>query len=106
MNSTNPTDWQIAFPTLESYRDNWLKASQEFRAKSFVGLSTLEALYARCSIYEININANRALAIKKFTGRVECLDGTSISGDRQTVYRLHKINGDWKIVGFIGFLPL
>jgi hypothetical protein len=106
MNSINPADWQIVFPTLQNYRDNWLAASLEFRNKKFVGKSALEALYARCSIQQITINENRAVAVKKFAGRVECQDGSDISGDRQTLYRLHRLNGRWKIVGFLGFLPL
>jgi hypothetical protein len=106
MNSPNPADWQIVFPNLQSYRDNWLSASTEFCKKKFIGHTTLEALYARCSLNQIIINESRALAIKKFTGRVECQDGSNISGDRQTLYRLHRISSRWKIVGFIGFLPL
>jgi hypothetical protein len=106
MNSTNPTDWQIVFPNLQTYRDNWLAASEDFRKKNFVGLTTLEALYVRCSLDQIAINENRAIAVKKFAGRVECQDGSNISGDRQTLYRLHRLNGRWKIVGFLGFIPL
>ena len=30
----------------------------------------------------------------------------TLSGSRQTLYRLHKKAGVWKIVGFIGYLPL
>jgi hypothetical protein len=106
MNSTNPADWQIVFPTLQSYRDNWLSASVEFRKKKFVGLDPLGALLFRCRINQITINQDRAIAIKTFTGRVECEDGSHISGDRQTLYRLHRLRGLWKIVGFLGFLPL
>ena len=29
-----------------------------------------------------------------------------LSGARQTLYRLHKQCGLWRIVGFIGYLPL
>ena len=105
MNSNNPDDWQIIFPTLASYRESWLVASVEFRKKKFVGLTCLEAVYARCRINRIVINEDRAIAIKKFSGTLECEDGSIISGDRQTVYRLHRMNDQWKIVGFVGFLP-
>lgn len=106
MNSYYPVDWQIVFPTLDSYRECWLKSSAEFRARKFVNCSTLEALYQRCSIGRIVINGDRAMAIKKFKGRLKCEDGSGVAGDRQTVYRLHRIDGRWKIVGFLGYLPL
>lgn len=106
MNSTNPAEWQIVFPNLQSYRDNWLAESEKFRKRKFVGISALEALYTRCSMNHIVINQNRAIAIKKFAGKVKCEDGSEISGDRQTLYRLHRLNDRWKVVGFVGFLPL
>jgi hypothetical protein len=106
MNSTNPDDWQIVFPSLESYRDSWLALSAEFRKQKFAGLSPLEVLYARCSLGRIVINEDRAFAVKKFVGIVQRENGSTISGSRQTVYRLHHLNGQWKIVGFLGFLPL
>jgi hypothetical protein len=106
MNSFHPMDWQIVFPNLQSYREHWLNCSGEFRARKFIGCTPLEALYHRCSISRIVVNDDRALAIKKFAGRLQCEDGTGIAGDRQTVYRLHRIENRWKIVGFLGFLPL
>lgn len=106
MNSTNPENWQIVFPSLESYQASWLQASEEFRKRQFINGSALDALYARCSMERIVINKDRAIAVKKFTGEVECANAPKISGDRQTVYRLHRIAAQWKIVGFLGFLPL
>lgn len=106
MDSCDPALWQIVFPTLQSYRDNWLKSADEFRRKKFVGLTHRDALYARCRLDRIDINGERAIAVKKFSGTVPCEDGSSISGRRQTLYRLHRIAGHWKVVGFVGFLPL
>lgn len=104
--SANPDDWRIAFPDLASYRDNWLKAAKEFVTKQFVGLTPLEALYVRSHLFVIEIAGHRALAHKQFYGDVALADGSSLSGRRQTIYRLHKRGDRWKIVGFLGYLPL
>ena len=103
--STNPDDWKIVFPELASYRDSWLAASQEFRAKKFAKLSHRDVLLARTHLNDIDIQGDRALAHKKFFGEVLLADGTTLADRRQTLYRLHKRGGVWKIVGFFGQLP-
>jgi hypothetical protein len=104
--STNPDDWTIAFATLAAYRESWLASSREFLQKKFIGLSHREAVYRRCRIDRIDINDERALVHKKFSGDVPLTDGAMLTGSRQTLYRLHRIGGGWKIVGFLGQLPL
>ena len=104
--STNPDNWTISFPDLASYRDSWLAASMEFRAKKFAGLSHLEALLVRTHLNEIEINGDWAMAHKKFYGEVPLADGSLLADRRQTLFRLHHKNGGWKIVGFFGQLPL
>jgi hypothetical protein len=104
--SANPDDWKLAFPTIESYRDGWLAASREFLTKKFLEHSALQAVMARAHLDQIDIVGDRALAHKKFHGEIPMADGTFLSGKRQTIYRLHKRGNSWKIVGFLGFLPL
>ncbi len=104
--SIDPDNWKIALPRLEDYRDGWVASSREFLKKQFIGLSHLEALYRRCRLTQIEIAGDRALAHKKFAGSLPLADGSTLSGSRQTLYRLHRINGVWKIVGFLGQLPL
>lgn len=106
MNSYNPALWKIVFPTLGGYRDSWLEASREWRKKKFVNHTQREAVYARTRMTQIDIAGDRALAHKKFLGDLKLEDGSVLSGTRQTLYRLHKQQGQWKIVGFIGQLPL
>jgi len=103
--SGNPDDWKVAFPSLNGYRDAWLDMSRDFNKKKFKDLTNLEAIYARTSIDKIEIFADRALVHKKFTGDLELADGTFLTGSRQTIYRMQKHHGVWKIVGFIGYLP-
>jgi hypothetical protein len=104
--SIDPNDWTIVFPRLQDYRDSWLLASAEFRTKVFRDLTIAQALYRRCRLDRINLLGDRALAHKKFSGQVPLADGSVLSGSRQTLYRLHRIDGTWKIVGFLGQLPL
>jgi hypothetical protein len=104
--SLNPDDWKIAFADLNRYRDSWRAASEVYRAVQPAGCSHLEALLARCHLDEIEIVGDRALAHKKFYGEVPLADGTTLADRRKTLYRLHKLNGVWKIVGFFGQLPL
>ncbi len=104
--SANPDDWRIAFPNLASYRDSWLAASTEFRKKQFIGLSHREALIARTHLRDIEVAGDRALAHKKFSGELKLADGSVLTETRQTLFRLRRRDGHWKIVGFLGQLPL
>jgi hypothetical protein len=104
--SGNPEDWKIVFPDLASYRDSWLTASEQFRRQRFARHSHLEALLIRTHLDEIEINGQCALAHKKFYGDVPLADGTTLADRRQTLFRLHRRDGAWKIVGFLGQLPL
>ncbi len=105
--SPDPDRWELALPRLEDYRDAWLAASREFLAKRFAnGITHRQAIYRRCRLTQIDIAHDRALAHKKFSGEIPLIDGTSLSGSRQTLYRLHRQAGVWKIVGFLGQLPL
>jgi hypothetical protein len=104
--SINPDDWKIVFPDLASYRDSWLAAAKEFRNRKFAAVSHSEALMVRTHLDEIDICGDRALAHKKFFGEVPYDDGSILADRRQTLFRLQKRNGSWKIVGFFGQLPL
>ncbi len=104
--SSNPDDWKIDFPDLASYRDSWLAAAKEFRDREFAKVSHLEALLIRTHLDQIEIRGDRALARKKFFGDVPRDDGTVLMDRRQTLFRLHRRADGWKIVGFLGQLPL
>jgi hypothetical protein len=104
--SSNPADWTIAFAGLADYRDSWLTASREFVSKRFVKMTPLEAVLRRTHLERIDIADDRALAHKRFSGTIQLADESVLSGSRQTLYRLHRQRGIWKIVGFLGQLPL
>jgi hypothetical protein len=107
--SNDPDDWTIVFPRLEDYRDSWLLASADFLKKKFRNLTPAQAIYRRCRLDRIDLLGERALVHKKFSGEVPLADGSTLSGSRQTLYRLHRTCGQppqWKIVGFLGQMRL
>ena len=91
--SADPADWRIVFADLASYRASWQKAAEEWRGRP--AEETFQELLSRIRLDQIEIVGHRALAHKRF-----------IRADRQTLYRLHKRGAGWKVVGFLGFLPL
>src|SRR5262249_4216005 len=96
--SLNPDDWQVVFPELASYRDSWLAAAKEFRDKKFATVTHLEALLHRTHLGQIDMCGDRALARKKFFGDVQFDDGKVLDDRRQTLFRLRRRGGEWKIV--------
>jgi hypothetical protein len=109
-NSSNPADWHIAFADLAAYRDSWLAASREFLAKRFAGgVSHRDAIFARTHLSRIDISGDRALCHKQFHGKLALADGSVLGDARQSLFRLHRRADSplgWKIVGFLGQLPL
>jgi hypothetical protein len=104
--SHDPAEWHITFPTLASYRDNWLDLSRQFLARRFVGLTHRQAIFARTHLTRIDIAGDRALCHKQFFGDLPLADGTMLTGVRQTLYRAHRRDGVWKVAGFLGQLSL
>lgn len=104
--SSNPDNWRLAFATLAEYRDSWLEASRQFLARRFAGLTHREAIFARTHLTRIEIRGTRALCRKQFFGDLPLADGTALTGRRQSLFRVHRQSAGWRIVGFLGQLPL
>lgn len=101
---TNPDNWDLAFPNLQLYRDEWLRQAQEFQTTEFVG-DARAAIFNATRLEEIEINGDRAIARKKFDGEIPKADGTVDRLLWQTLYYCQKHNGAWKLTGFTGYLP-
>nr|WP_316656324.1 hypothetical protein [uncultured Gellertiella sp.] len=100
----NPDRWRLAFPDLESYREEWLRQARDFAGQEF-GEDPRSAIFATTTLEEIEIEGETALVRKKFDGGITRADGTRDIMAWQTLYycRLHQ--GRWKISGFTGYLP-
>jgi hypothetical protein len=104
--SLNPMDWTLAYPTVAAYRDDWLKMAAKFNSLSLLVKTHRELLYMMQSFAKVEVAGERAIVWKHFDA-----DEPLASGDRyrltgQSVYRLHRFDGHWRIVGFVGYLPV
>lgn len=100
----NPDGWTISFPTLAHYRDEWLRQAREGQDISYA--EDLEAgIHRATSLTEIEITGDRAIAHKKFNGEIKLSDGGTDRLNWQTLYFLRKSEAQWKLTGFVGYLP-
>ena len=100
----DPDSWTLAFPTLERYRDEWLRQAKDF-ASVELAEDARTAIHTATRLEEIDIQEGTALVRKKFDGGIKLADGGFDVMQWQTLYycRLHE--GRWKIAGFTGYLP-
>ncbi|MBX2814711.1 MAG: RidA family protein [Saprospiraceae bacterium] len=101
---SNPDSWRLSFPNLKTYQDEWSRQAQAFQAEEW-GEDPIEALFRTTTLRDIDIQGDSALVHKKFDGQISRKNGTSDRLNWQTLYRCQKINGQWKIAGFTGYLP-
>jgi len=101
---SNPDGWKLSFANLEEYKEVWLNQAKEFNTTSWKG-DVEEGLYHATILRDIDINNDGALIHKKFDGKIEKEDGSIQHLNWQTLYRCKKVNGAWKIQGFLGYLP-
>ncbi|MBN1488653.1 MAG: hypothetical protein JXA69_01945 [Phycisphaerae bacterium] len=103
--SADPADWSLEYPTLDGYRDRWLHMAEEYRCKPVVG-DRLTLLFELTTLDRIEIHTDRAVAWKQFKIDAPLQNGKRWQVSAQTLYRLHRIGGQWRIAGFVGYLPL
>jgi enamine deaminase RidA (YjgF/YER057c/UK114 family) len=99
---SNPDSWSLGFATLEKYRTSWLEQSEAMRD---LAIDLEQGLYEATILRDIEIQADRALAHKKFDGQIRRSDGIVSQLRWQTLYLCRKITDTWKIAGFVGYLP-
>ena len=100
----NPDGWRLSFPTLSAYRDAWLKSARDMRGRIALERVRKETL-AATTLLEIDIEGDLALLHKKFNGDFLLDDGEPVSLHWRTAYQCRKVDGRWRIVGFVGYLP-
>ncbi len=100
----NPDRWRLAFPTLEAYRDEWLRQARDFAATEFAEEGGA-AIHRATTLADIEIAGDRAVARKKFDGTIRRADGGAEVLNWQTLYFCRRTGKGWKITGFVGYLP-
>jgi hypothetical protein len=103
--SSEPQMWKLDFPLLVDYKKSWIKQSYESSKKKYA--DSLEAgIHKATKIEKIEINSGKAAVWKQFNGRLKVLDGEDEVLQWQTIYFCEIVQGQWKIIGFVGYLPL
>ncbi|ODA92186.1 hypothetical protein BFX40_04285 [Mesorhizobium sp. SEMIA 3007] len=100
----NADAWRLQFPRLEVYRDEWLRQAKETAATKFAE-PLREALFRVTNLRDIDVEGDRAVLHKKFDGSVAKADGSVDRLKWQTLYFCRKVEGSWKIAGFVGYMP-
>jgi hypothetical protein len=103
--SDNPDDWTLKFPTLESYRDDWLRQGVEYAQVPLAAIAHRDLVFKLTEMNEIEIEGDRAICHKKFFADEPLKNGERFRLSAQTIYRLHRVGKAWKIAGFVGYLP-
>ncbi|MCT8991294.1 hypothetical protein NYR54_13500 [Chelativorans sp. SCAU2101] len=96
--------WRLQFPRLEIYRDEWLRQAAE-TAKTEYAEPLRDALFRITNMRDIDVDGDRAVLHKKFNGTVLRADGTVDRLNWQTLYFCARLDGRWKITGFVGYMP-
>ncbi len=99
-----PDSWRVAFPTLEAYRDEWLRQARETAGTEFAE-PLRPALFRITNLRDIDIAGDVAVAHKKFDGSVMRTGGGRDVLSWQTLYFCRRHQGRWKLTGFVGYMP-
>lgn len=102
--SSNPDSWNLVFPHLKSYQQFWLEQAANFTGTDWED-DPLIKLNEATTLRDIDISGDSALVHKKFDGTIKKMNGQTDVLNWQTLYRCRKVGRQWKIAGFIGFLP-
>ena len=100
----NPDAWRMSFSSLKEYKTSWLEQAADF-AKTELVKDKEQVIYDIITLVDIEIKGDSALVHKKFDGVVAKKNGEQDRLKWQTLYRCRKIDSDWKIAGFTGYMP-
>lgn len=100
----NPDAWRLGFPTLNAYREEWLRQAAEFKTLAW-GEDIEAAMFRVTVLRDIEIKENVAVVHKKFFGSIVKANGSMQPMNWQTLYYCRKVNRTWKITGFTGYMP-
>ncbi len=99
-----PDSWRLGFPTLNIYRDEWLRQARAAQGVAYAE-PVREALFRATNLRDIDVAGDKAVAHKKFDGTIARADGGQDILSWQTLYFCAKVAGTWKLTGFVGYMP-
>ena len=103
--SPKPDDWQLDFPTLETYRDEWLRQAEASAATKYAE-PLANGIHRATTLKRIDIKGKTAIAHKVFDGIIKVANGADDILAWRTLYFCRHDGKRWKISGFVGYLPL
>ncbi|MGO4570415.1 Rid family hydrolase [Microvirga sp. 2TAF3] len=102
--SDNPDSWRVTYADIARYREAWLSGAKELKGRIADG-ELRRSIFALTTLRDIEIMGDFALARKKFDGAIRLNDGEAVTLRWQTQYFCRRIEGRWRIAGFLGYLP-
>jgi len=103
--SGDPSAWRLSYPTLASYRDRWLEQSALYRARRLAG-DPAAAIFDTLTVPMLELDGDSGVLLKRFDGLIHPLEGEPIVLSRKSLFVLRRIDGAWKIAGFVGYMGL
>jgi hypothetical protein len=104
--SLDPTSWTLQYPTVDAYRNDWLEMAHTYRNVPLADIGHTDLLFKMQRFAKVEIASDRAIVCKQFRANERLTNGERYNVYAQSIYRLHRIDARWRIVGFIGYLPL
>lgn len=96
--------WRLQFPRLDVYRDEWLRQARETAGVTFAE-PLRPALFRITNLRDIDVDGDRAVLHKKFSGAIAKPGGEIEKLRWQTLYFCRRVESVWKIMGFVGYMP-
>lgn len=97
--------WGLNFPSLESYKKQWLIDAANFQQINF-SVDPRLRLYELCRLEQLNIQGKTALVHKVFDGNLPVKEQEAIVMKWRSLFLMRKIAKQWKIAGFCGYIKL
>lgn len=100
----DPDNWKLSFPNLQAYKTEWLNQANAFQ-KTEWSTDPKAMLLQATHLDLIEIQEGTALAHKKFAGSLKKANGDNLPMNWQTLYHCRKVQDNWKLNGFTGYIP-
>jgi hypothetical protein len=101
--SLSPNDWKLSFPTLDSYKEQWIKDSLDFAENTFIS-NPREIFYQTTRLENFEFFDHQMMVHKVFNGKIELLDAEPIILKWRSLFILRKTPLGWKIASFCGYI--
>ncbi|MCK0132269.1 hypothetical protein MWU59_12225 [Flavobacteriaceae bacterium F08102] len=102
--SSDKATWSLTYPNLAAYKKDWLHQSTQFNKEEFAE-DPLNFLFENVYLSRIDILGETAFVHKVFDGTLEVKNKPNLNLDWLSLFVLRKVNNQWKIQSFTGYLP-